>query len=449
MECVLPCHNAFTVKHVKAVFNEQKWSDAMAARVSEYQCAGSFFWIDLGYNAVPDIPVSQAAIRHFSDQILNAGKLPFPTTIAIPGPSYDVKAHLGKLKRVSPEEPEMAMIFALDNSLRMDGSYDNAEKVKTILLSMTLEFKVLATPEACFLCQVNLREYITGLFTVAARSAVQRIIELMLFRDRQKTKMSASDLALKWIDEVKMASISEKVTADFVRQAQAVYDNMFKNGQTFDIIMAAEQEWGKQSPFDSVYKLSAIVSKCTSVEQNLWVCASIVDAVKNGFMTAPEFSVRSLSGKGSGNFGIIDLCLLKSQLYKYISTDFLNLHRFSSTIAKKIHGMSSHAGCRNLFGYKNEKATNMQWLGTLPESGWKLCTLVENMIYSISLDSDLRTMGKDGKTAREIMEEPPFKDRIEEVLSALENENSKDDDPNQIASNATQESASKCIRCHA
>ena len=246
MECVLPCHNACTVKHVKAVFNEQKWSDAMAARVPEYQCAGSFFWIDLGYNAVPDIPVSQAAIRHFSDQILNAGKLPFPTTIAIPGPSYDVKAHLGKLKRVSPEEPEMAMIFALDNSLRMDGSYDNAEKVKTILLSMTLEFKVLATPEACFLCQVNLREYITGLFTVAARSAVQRIIELMLFRDRQKTKMSASDLALKWIDEVKMASISEKVTADFVRQAQAVYDNLFKNGQTFDIIMAAEQEWGKQ-----------------------------------------------------------------------------------------------------------------------------------------------------------------------------------------------------------
>ena len=189
--------------------------------------------------------------------------------------------------------------------------------------------------------------------------------------------------------------------------------------------MTAEHEWGKQSPFDSVYKLAAVVSKCASAEQSIWVCASIVDAVKNGFLQAGEFIVRMLSGKGAGNHGYIDLCLLKLCIYKYISTDFLSEHKFSSETVSKIHEMSCHDNCRALFGFKTRKAANMAWLGTLPESGWKLCTLVEHVCFGITYDNDLKTLGKDGKSAREIMEEAPMKDRLDELLEALENENSK------------------------
>ena len=316
--------------------------------------------------------------------------------------------------------------FPLDHlSLRADSSDTNAERVKDILLSMTFEFKSLATPEACFLCQVNLREYIAGLFAVAARSAVQRIMELIGFRDRKKNKLAHNELANAWASEVSMSSISEKVTADFVRNATNVYDNLLKHADIARIIMTAEHEWGKQSPFDSVYKLAAVASKCTSAEQSIWVCASIVDAVKNGFVQAGEFSVRMLSGKGAGNHGFIDLCLQKLWIYKYISTDFLSQHKFSSDTMSKIHEMSCHDNCRVLFGFKTQKAANMAWLGTLPESGWKLCTLVENVCYCTTYDTDLKTLAKDGKSVREIMEEAPMKERLDELLEALENESSK------------------------
>ena len=164
-----------------------------------------------------------------------------------------------------------------------------------------------------------------------------------------------------------MATTSDAVTVSFCDTAIKVWDRMLGNQHVRDRILAAEQQFGKSTPFDSVYKLEAICTKGKTTEQCLWLVNHMVDVITDGLAQTQEFSHRTLTGKGMGNKGTLDLFLYKLEMKNYF-VEFADTSGFTTHVKSCLHSILDHATYREKYGFK-KKRKSLQFLSILPESG--------------------------------------------------------------------------------
>jgi hypothetical protein len=93
----------------EAAFDAKAMVQAMTGPAEEYRCAGNFFWIDLSYSPVRNVPIGTQALTDLMDQVFKPGKcssFPFEIVIAVdsaPATAADaVNICKHGLKRVSP-----------------------------------------------------------------------------------------------------------------------------------------------------------------------------------------------------------------------------------------------------------------------------------------------------------------------------------------------------------
>ena len=99
-------------------------------------------------------------------------------------------------------------------------------------------------------------------------------------------------------------STGEAVSTSFVDAATAVWESVLKHGQLRRIIVAAEEHFGKKTPFDSVYKLEHVVRKSDKDFSRInWSLSALIDVVLNLGVAPTELSVSNLTGKSKGNKG--------------------------------------------------------------------------------------------------------------------------------------------------
>ena len=120
---------------------------------------------------------------------------------------------------------------------------------------MSFHFKVLEGEEARFWEAVKLREQFVVNFSAMARTAVQRMYEVMGFKVRQEQRsgrtMNAADLALMY-KKGELAADSEQITEDMARNIISVHNDMLSVGAIRTLLLQADEQWGHKSPFNSV-----------------------------------------------------------------------------------------------------------------------------------------------------------------------------------------------------
>ena len=127
----------------------------------------------------------------------------------------------------------------------------------------------------------------------------------MEFKQKQErmtgSRMVVSAVVNAYNSKVIVAS-SEKVTHGFVDSANVVWECMLRHVGLQQLVVASEEQFGKGTPFDSVYKLEAIVRKADrDIDAIMWQLTSIVDLVLNQEAAAKDFSIKVLTGKGCKN----------------------------------------------------------------------------------------------------------------------------------------------------
>jgi hypothetical protein len=218
---------------------------------------------------------------------------------------------------------------------------------RRLLLTVPLRFRVIAGDEARLFAHVNLREKITGAHACMSRSAIQRVYEICQWRDRRAKNLGThnatpASLALIWNEQVIMAGSSEPVTETFTALAFRLWEQLLCHDACRDLILWAERTWGKSSPFDTVMKMEAVVVKAKgSADAAEWLVASMIFYVQRGHMTTGELSVRNLTGKGSGNRGILDMWLFKRSVMLHISGTVLDSLEFTAGTKARASGALS------------------------------------------------------------------------------------------------------------
>lgn len=134
---------------------------------------------------------------------------------------------------------------------------------------------------------------------------VQRIFQIMEFKHKQEkltgSKMVVSAVVTMHNSHVRVAS-SEPVSHSFVDSANVAWEAILRHGQLRDIVVAAEEHFGKNTPFDSVYKLECVARKADrDIDKITWELTGIIDLVLNQGARQGDFSIGSLTGKGRGN----------------------------------------------------------------------------------------------------------------------------------------------------
>lgn len=108
----------------------------------------------------------------------------------------------------------------------------------------------------------------------------------------------------------------EKVSESYCRLALQVHDSMLSVPAVRELLLAADEWFGKKSPLDSLYKLEA-ASQIVKAQHMEWVLEVCFDAVTNRVLKASEISITVLSGKNKGQKGTLGLGLnyLDSELF--------------------------------------------------------------------------------------------------------------------------------------
>lgn len=364
-----------------------KYEDYVAAMktAGEYEAAGNYFWVNWSFNATPGVPFNTQAVQDLKAYYFKSGPTRFPLTleIALENISVDVRKLHGELRRVSPEEVEHALLLAVSESIKEGADEAVLREWRAVLLSVPMHFVVLNGGDALYWRAVNLREATVAQYDGLARSAVQRIFEVATFRARREKatggKLSAEALDKEWAANARLAKSTTPCTRGFLETAMKVWDRLLSFPECRQVVLEAENEFGKGTPFDSVYKLEAIIQKAKTPSLSAWCLEHIIDLVRNKKTTAPEFAVRTMTGRDSGGRGTLDLILYKHQCSVYIAQEFLEAHPFSGETKHALRALTTHEAYRAKVGYPGAgEKRDMGWLGLLPDSGRLLIAAFED-----------------------------------------------------------------------
>eukprot|EP00971_Amphidinium_carterae_P107184 2123347-Amphidinium_carterae.1 len=212
---------------------------------------------------------------------------------------------------------------------------------KRLLLSMPFRWRNLPSEEDCHIFQISMREAVTQQHHLLSRSAVQRIIELNVWRQRRQTTVggqsaSPEQLALMWKNRVDMCKENEDVSVTYVKLVFRAFDNLLHDKTCRAIILRSEKRWSKKSPFATIRELEAIMSRAKTTEQAVW-CISLMEwYLSQKYLLIGDMSARNLTGvKKRGddgqpdNRGHLDIFLEKQKMLTHLQTVYVNEKRSS------------------------------------------------------------------------------------------------------------------------
>lgn len=182
-------------------------------------------------------------------------------------------------------------------------------------MPITMSYGGVAVPQVWR--SINLRETICQLAATVQRRPYQRIQELISIR-MSRNFPTPEALAKLYEQHVAFSSSSEKVTLSFVRAALVVWDKLLCHDVLRSMIVHVEETLAGRSPFDSVYKMEAIITKAKDIGKISWCVAALADMVQDHLCGPGELSVRNLTGKGIGNRGVLDLLLYKKDAVEFL-----------------------------------------------------------------------------------------------------------------------------------
>ena len=350
----------------------------------QYQAGCNLFWVNLGWTAAPGVPLNLTAVKDLANHLYPAPTCNpgFVMTIAVESPQEDLQASKGTWRRVSPEEQERALIFKIAE--RLDAGCDVTEKQQWLAAcrSVTMVFEVHTSDEAMYWRSVNLREALIAKYDAVARTALQRVFELQVWRHNKEAKsgkLTSAAVAEAWQQNSTLAKSSDPVTENFVDISAKIWTHMLQKESLRTVLLAAEEEFGKNNPLNAVTKLDAVMSKNKSADGLLWVLQSLFDLIRQGVASPGDFSLRALSGKGlHGGKGFTDLALYKREALHHCLA-LCDKHNFDASVKTELLNLDTHAKYRA----KLTSNSDLQWLGLLPESGRKLVKLLEARCFAL------------------------------------------------------------------
>ena len=234
---------------------------------------------------------------------------------------------------------------------------------------------------------VNEREQISHDFEAMRRSSLQRMYEVVLFK-QSRDKASGQALTVDQVAElysqkVRMSNVSEPVSRNFVLSAIRVHKVLFSVPFIRIFLMTCEDKHGVRNPFDSIQKLDVIGMRLKDSADLKWAITCLCDMWQMGSV-GETIGERQLKGQAPGmqGKGLVELAMLKRSLRDVLLNDFVNAKGYAPEVLSQMQSLTVDiASYRRTFGMPGKIAPT----DLTCRAGWK--DLPSSLSFSLSSSS--------------------------------------------------------------
>ena len=363
------------------------------------------------------MPTRLGAVTELQHSYYDAGppaNLKHDIVIGIPSGDYDAFAHLGALPRVSPCEYVHAVILGLEAAVEKKAPDADIRKWRAALLSCSFEFCVIPEDKLRFRA-MQLREDARTDADAVQWTALQKIWVVMCEWTPGVTT-SAAKLAKKFSDNLKQSTRSEKYSVTFIDSALTVHQRLLSLPRCKALLVELDTLAGIDSPFNSVFKLNHLVSKCKTpscIESTLF---KMIHGWRLGHLELEDFATRKL------HEWLIQMYILKDKMQHYLLNDFVAKHKFPIEDVVQIRAAfaDTDSARKKLANYPSELPADTYWKSTMCDASQEFCAFVENMCIGTDYNGTLKTALKAIREPAAVLGYQHIKDAVERVLENLE-----------------------------
>ena len=169
-----------------------------------------------------------------------------------------------------------------------------------------------------------------------------------------------------------------------------------------------EQRFGVDTPFNSIYKLNAVVKRAKDTAHIEWCFCSITDKLTSGANSPCDFTNKSLSGTShTGSKGLVDVYILRHQVMRHAGYTLLEKLEPAGYMRDKFWEVfESHAKYRANLNPVADSAVkaDLAWRGGWPRSIIAFFTWVEEMVFKDDYYQQLSTAVRNSKGPVDFME---------------------------------------------
>jgi hypothetical protein len=394
-----------------------------------YACGGNLAWVNPFRSPTPGVPINVSAVRDLQKYYFATPTQHFPQVIRVAvdmaqGKTPGKLGARGWLTSVSPEEIIHALWLAMAAHVADRGSM-RIWKACCLTCPMELVDATDANENTqLWLAAVAARERLGADFQAMYRTGPQRAFEIVSFRNRRQATtgivLGAQALFDEYNASVQRAKGSE-FSASFVDTALTCYDRVLSNDTCRMLVLTAQEEFGQQSPYNSLYKLESYTKKAGRHDMNMliWLLEATNDMTRNDQINPAELTVNNLTGKSKGGKGFLDLLMYKRHVRDAMLGSKLDEALTDSAAKAAIRkAFATHASYRSHFGGKVHGCTHakdLSWLGIFKGSAHMFCRIMEDLVYQGTYDHIMRQSMKVNKSVSETLEVDSLVEQMDEV----------------------------------
>ena len=269
---------------------------------------------------------------------------------------------------------------------------------------------------------VNLRRLFFVGYEALTRSTLALMLQILDYKiEMEKTQpsMKTEEVAASYIAHMKEldSNIEETITANFVAAAIRVFNKMLRSPRIMELLVAEENERGKASIFNSSSVLDAFAKAAKDEESSYWLVKTVLHRLASGD-SPKDYGIKSLTGKGTGAKGDLQLWLMKLDLQRYFEKWMSSETTLRKEDIKAVTDINSHDKFLLLCG----PDANISWQGTLSKAGRLLLQFKDHVIYGTRLDATLKQLLKAHADAASLCSSGVLKELLEEILSVAKSE---------------------------
>ncbi|CAK0904040.1 unnamed protein product, partial [Prorocentrum cordatum] len=399
-----------------------------------YSCYTNLFLIDLTAVQSKQVPISRNKIRELQDHFFSqpTSTWPLHLSVAVRSNQRPPNTHWGPgcCSLLTAPEVAWAYVLSVAESIKNGATDPELAPWYTGLLAAPMKFCRIDNEQERYWAHLQSREDLVQMAESVKRSPIERgfdVMEARVLLDSGK-ELGAKECAGHWAKNVRLAKSSEPISVSFVDAVFTIWKRAMGVPHLKALVMRFETELSR-SPWDSIYKLEAVVKRCSTTANITWALSVLFDALKNGLLTAPEIALRQLQGKGMpGNKGILDLFMAKKDvaeaMFKLGNEKGLN----NSLLTKMDSWRTSMDNYRNDVGYWDGAAksytVNNHWIMALPQSAQKFLKIWEEAVALCEHNDALKQRKISDLTVNEgFLNKKPISDRLESIWEELAEEN--------------------------
>ncbi|CAK0880249.1 unnamed protein product [Prorocentrum cordatum] len=387
----------------QAPFTKQDCLDALS-RGSNYTCGSNLFWQNFFWSATYKTPVNMGQvkeIRRFHMSPMSPPEVfPMTTVFAAENPAMDVTMHLGSLQRLSPIEPQLALLMSMADAVKKEAEDSVLLKWRQVALSAPVTFEVQAKGDTRYWRAHDIRQEWIETGDTAQLSVRQWVYDIVGFKEAKEKDigktLGSKELSQLYEKHMKYAKSTVHVKPTFVDNAITVHKRLLPLEDSNKCLVWADENLMTDSPWTSLYATQAVVERASTPNKIDWAMMGLTDH----YRMAPKASGRSQNHQEFIDLGKFGVNKLRDYRESYVEVlnlklDVKNEMLFkwlprvgipSDHVATIQQKMGTFAAVRAyVTGYPGD-TVDTTWQALMKQSAVSAVALIEELVYTIEFD---------------------------------------------------------------